>query len=205
MSDDKGIIRPIFVGVVTTVLTAVILYYLGIQKDSSSTHEKIPKPTSELEEKILGIWYADIQETIPNGTANIQGTTEYLRNGTSNLTAEISLRMHTPEGEEFEIIYNMLESYEWKLHEHRLVEKGVDMKTIPKYFKTRSEQIDLRRIDPAKREQFPKLEDVIPKGMSNESEIIEIGADIMRVKSRDHLGNEKIIVYYKRDKPFVLE
>jgi hypothetical protein len=39
MSEDKGVIKPIFIGVATTVLTTVILYYLGFQKDSSPSKE----------------------------------------------------------------------------------------------------------------------------------------------------------------------
>ncbi|GEM_PF-6310513 len=39
MSEDKGVIKPIFIGVATTVLTTVILYYLGFQKGSSPPEE----------------------------------------------------------------------------------------------------------------------------------------------------------------------
>jgi hypothetical protein len=45
---------------------------------------------------------------------------------------------------------------------------------------------------------------MIPKGISEESEIIEVGEKVVQVKSRDSLGDERIIVYYKRDKPFAL-
>jgi len=40
MNEDKGIIRPIFIGVATTVLATAILYYLGIQKSSYPEHER---------------------------------------------------------------------------------------------------------------------------------------------------------------------
>jgi hypothetical protein len=52
---------------------------------------------------------------------------------------------------------------------------------------------------------MPKFEDEIPMGISEESEIIEISRTIMRTKSRDDMGNEIIVVNYKRDKPFVLK
>ena len=35
MSEDKSVFKPIFIGVATTVLTTVILYYLGFEKKSS--------------------------------------------------------------------------------------------------------------------------------------------------------------------------
>ncbi|MCI0695269.1 hypothetical protein L0337_25085 [candidate division KSB1 bacterium] len=35
MNENKGVFRPIFIGVVTTVLATVILYYLGFEKSAS--------------------------------------------------------------------------------------------------------------------------------------------------------------------------
>jgi len=178
-----------------------------IEDDSEpmKPRERIQTSAIMLEEKILGIWYFEIQETIsePEGTVNVRGTTEYLRNGTSTTVGEIALRAYTPEGEEFEIMYSFMASGEWMLHEQKLVEKLIDMKTRPKYLEMNEERIDLQYLDPAQRAQLPKIEDMIPKGISEESEIIEIGANVMRVKSRDSQGNEKTIVNYKRDKPFI--
>jgi len=160
-----------------------------------------------LEEKILGIWYSEIQEIIsePEGTVSVRGTTEYLRNGTSTTVGEMALRAYTPEGEEFEIMYSFMVSGEWMLYEQKLVEKMVDMKTMPKYLEMNEERIDLQYLVPAQHAQLPKIEDMIPMGISEEYEIIEMGATVMKVKSRDSLGNEKIIVNYKRDKPFISE
>ena len=91
------------------------------------------------------------------------------------------------------------------VNQQYLTEKLVDMKITPKYFIVNGERTDVDDLDPELQEQFSKLEDEIPRGISDESEIIEIGANVMRVKSRDSLGDEKIDVYYKRDRPFVLK
>lgn len=165
------------------------------------------RDSARLERKILGIWYFEVEEEIsdPEGTMTIRGTTEYFRNGTSSCVEELVLHVYTPEGEDFEITYSFLESGEWMLHGRILTEKLVDMKTISQYLNINGEQIDLQDLEPDEREQFPKIEDMIPKGISEESEIIEMGANVMRVKSRDSVGDEKIIVYYKRDRPFVLK
>jgi hypothetical protein len=39
MNENKGVFRPIFIGVVTTVLATVILYYLGFEKSASPPNE----------------------------------------------------------------------------------------------------------------------------------------------------------------------
>lgn len=165
------------------------------------------KSSPALEEKILGIWYSEIEEAISEseGSWSVRSTTEYLRNGTSTSVGELVLRAYTPEGQEFEITYNCMATGEWMLHERKLVEKLVDMKTMPKHLQASGERVYVQNLDQEQREQIPKIEDMIPKGISEESEIIEMGANVMRVKSRDSVGDEKIIVYYKRDKPFALK
>jgi hypothetical protein len=189
----------------------------GIAKTSMQLEEKIangsaPVKTREkakagptLEEKILGIWYSEIEETISEseGSVSVRSTTEYLRNGASTSVGELVLRAYTPEDQEFEIMYSFMASGEWMLHEQKLTEKLVDMKTMPKYLQVSGERIDVQYLDQEQREQLPKIEDMIPTGISEESEIIEMGASVMRVKSRDGLGNEKIIVNYRRAKPFI--
>jgi hypothetical protein len=221
--------QGVLIGIAVVVGIFVLLYLYGttIEDSSESTEsagtvktsakleEKIEggsepvkprervKTSPTLAEKILGIWYYELEEAMPDaeGTMNVRGTTEYLRNGTSTSVGEISLRAQAPEGEEVEIMYSFMASGEWMLHEQNLVEKLVDMKTMPKYLKMNEEQIDLQYLDPTQRGEIPKIEDMIPMGISEEYEIIEIAAKVMRVKSRDSLGNEKIIVSYKRDKP----
>jgi hypothetical protein len=160
-----------------------------------------------LAEKLLGIWYSEIEQPIPEtkGSLRLRSTTAYLWNGTSTSVGELVLRAYTPEGQEFEIMYNCMATGEWMLHGRKLTEKLVDMKTMPKYLQASGERVDVQNLDQEQREQIPKIEDMIPKGISEESEIIEMGANVMRVKSRDSLGDEKINVYYKRDKPFVLK
>ena len=44
MSEDKGLFKPIFITVSSTVLTAVILYYLGIDKPKPDDSNNPPKP-----------------------------------------------------------------------------------------------------------------------------------------------------------------
>jgi hypothetical protein len=156
---------------------------------------------ARLEQKILGIWYFESEEEIsdPEGTVTWRGTTEYFRNGTSTSVGEIIWNAFTPEGEKFATKYSFLSSGEWMIHQYALTEKLVDMKTTPEYFEMNGER------DPERLAQMSKLEDEIPMGISEESEILEIGATMMRVKSRDSVGEEKIDVYYKRDKPFVLK
>jgi hypothetical protein len=186
----------------------------GIQLDEKIASGSVPvsprkqaESSPTLAEKLLGIWYSEIEETISEseGSLTVRSTTEYFRNSTSTSVGELVLRTYTPEGQEFKIMYNCVATGEWMLHGRKLTEKLIDMKIKPKYFIMNGERTDVDDLEPELQEQFSKIEDEIPKGISEESEILEIGATMMRVKSRDSVGEEKIDVYYKRDKPFVLK
>jgi hypothetical protein len=219
-------------GIAVVVGVFVLLYWANTVEDSSDSGEspslakagiqleekiasgsELVKPREKAEsspmlaEKLLGIWYSEIEETISEseGSLTVRSTTEYFRNSTSTSVGELVLRTYTPEGQEFEIMYNCVATGEWMLHGRKLTEKLIDMKIKPKYFIVNDERTDVDDLDRERQEQFSKIEDEIPKGISEESEIIEIGANIMRVKGRDSAGEEKITVYYKRDRPFVLK
>jgi hypothetical protein len=227
--------QGVLIGMAVVVVLFVMLYWYGTTMENSTEpaessvsapleknvddsamplkpREGIPTNTRQqksvqgaamLEQKILGIWYFEVEEEIsdPEGTMTMRGTTEYFRNGTCTSVGEIILNALTPEGEEFEAKYSFLSSGEWMIHQYALTEKLVDMKTMPEYIEMNGE----RYSDPEQLAQMPKFEDEIPMGISEESEIIEISRTIMRTKSRDDMGNEIIVVNYKRDKPFVLK
>lgn len=181
-------------------------------KNAGANSEPVESPqeardSARLERKILGIWYFEVEEEIsdPEGTMTMRGTTQYFRNAATNSEGEIVFSGYTPEGEKWGLIYSFIATGEWMVNQQYLTEKLVDMNITPEYFIANGERTNVVDLDPELQEQFSKLEDEIPKGISEESEIIEMGANVMRVKSRDSVGDEKIIVYYKRDRPFVLK
>lgn len=185
----------------------------AIRDENAEANAKpVPSPqkardSANLEQKILGIWYFEDEEEIfdPEGTMTMRGTTQYFRNAATNSEGEIVFSCFTPEGVKWELIYSFIATGEWMVNQQYLTEKLVDMNITPKYFIVNGERTAVDDLDPELQEQFSKLEDEIPRGISDESEIIEIGANVMRVKSRGSVGEQKIDVYYKRDRPFVLK
>lgn len=181
-------------------------------EDTESNAKPVPSPQKardsvNLEQKILGIWYFETEEETsePEVMMTLRGTTQYFRNAATNSEGEIVFSGFTPEGVKWDLIYSFIATGEWMVNQQYLTEKLVDMKITPKYFIVNGERTGVDDLDPELQEQLSQLEDEIPRGISEESEIIEIDANVMRVKSRDSVGEQKIDVYYKRDRPFVLK
>ncbi|BAY21088.1 hypothetical protein NIES2100_08330 [Calothrix sp. NIES-2100] len=167
------------------------------------TPSATPTPTGSSSQKdnLLGIWYS--QESCPDSdyVMTVRGTTEYLRNESSNFVGEIIISGEDDEQQKVEITYDVVSSGEWVLEQNKLVEKIVDLKSNKKFIKVGAIQVDLNQIDPKELEDLPQIEDLIPKGLSTEYTVVVL--DSSKMTLRNDTGSCKgDIEYEKRSRHF---
>jgi len=154
-----------------------------------------------MEDQLVGIWHAETQEQTPDGLVLTLGTTEYLSNGTSNTVGEMIL-IYYEEGEEVILTYSLMMSEEWEVKKDSLFEKVVDIKSIPLSLQVGTSKIDLATVDQRVMANLPKIEDIIPKGTSRESTIVQITEKRLAVKGKDAGGADKEYQAFRVKKHF---
>ena len=157
--------------------------------------------SKSIEEMIVGIWHEDTKEQMPEGLITTRGTTEYLRNGTSNFVGEVIITFYE-EGEEATLTYSLMGSGEWEVNKDSLFEKIVDIKSIPLSLQMGVNKIDLIDVDQSVMVNLPKFEDMIPKGTSQESTIIQITDNRLVTKRKDASGADKEYQAFRVEKHF---
>jgi hypothetical protein len=171
---------------------------------TASPEPRIKKPAETLENALIGIWYSETKEEVGAGqTVIVRGTTEYLRNKSATSVGQVSLSL-IADGTHVEVIYNIIGTSEWQLDGNKLTMKLIDLKSVPRSIRGGGKEVDLRSMPSPELASLPRLESLIPKGMSSEGEIIESGPNSFKLKTRDSSGRQTTTVAQKRDRPFAL-
>ncbi len=137
---------------------------------------------------VYGIWSSRYSYPSSNGTVEINGTTEYLKNGSYNFTGQMKLE-GLVDKQEFRILYDVDGAGEWSADSKSIIIKLMDIKSHPKFIEIDSKRIDPKMIVAITGKDFPALSDAIPKGTSDEFTIVQLEKDSMVLQADDPKGH----------------
>lgn len=181
-------------GLVSLLLIFLILF--GCSSNSGSIEYS----------KMYGIWYSELTQSYPDGfSMSIKGTSEYFNNGSCNSIGQYILSI--PEEEyTYQITYNIIMTSEWSVKGNSLIEKIVDIKSNPIIFQRGEEKIELRQLSKEKRQEIihslPNIQDMIPNGMTSQTEIIDITNERMLLSTPDGKGGGIEYIAQRVETPF---
>lgn len=136
---------------------------------------------------VYGIWSSKYSYPSSNGMVEINGTTEYLKNGNYNFTGQ--MRLDGVMGKQtFRILYDVDGAGEWSADSKSIIIKLMDIKSYPKFIEVDSRKIDPQMIVAITGKEFPGLNDAIPKGTSDEFTIVKLEKNSMVLQADDPKG-----------------
>lgn len=136
---------------------------------------------------VYGIWSSKYSYPYSNGMVEVNGTTEYLRNGNYNFTGQ--MRLDGVMGKQtFRILYDVDGAGEWSADSKSIIIKLMDIKSYPKFIEIDSREIDPQMIVAITGKEFSGLGDAIPKGTSDEFTIVKLEKNSMVLQADDPTG-----------------
>jgi hypothetical protein len=117
----------------------------------------------------------------------VNGTTEYLKNGNYNFTGQMKLDGVMGK-QTFRILYDVDGAGEWSADSKSIIIKLMDIKSYPKSIEIDSRKIDPQMIVAITGKEFPGLSDAIPKGTSDEFTIVKLEKNSMVLQADDPKG-----------------
>lgn len=137
--------------------------------------------------EVYGIWSSRYSYPGSNGMVEVNGTTEYLKNGSYNFTGQI--RLDGLVGKQtFKVLYDVDGAGEWSADSKSIFIKLLDIKSYPRFFEVDSKRIDSQLFFSITGKDFPGLSDVIPKGASDEFTIVKLEKNSMLLQADDPKG-----------------
>lgn len=148
----------------------------------------VARVTAPVQERALvGRWKGVTNYTSPQGSVIASGYTQLQEGGQYSYSGEVEVR--TQEGAA--LVFNALAVGVWKATNNGFVVTAMDMKTVPRLLKQPGKpDLDLTKLDwPGMRQLLPRIEDVTPKGASQEYGIVEITSKRLAARGSDIRGN----------------
>lgn len=136
---------------------------------------------------VYGIWSSKYSYPCSNGMVEVNGTTEYLKNGNYNFTGQMKLDGVMGK-QTFRILYDVDGAGEWSADSKSIIIKLMDIKSYPKSIEIDSRKIDPQMIVAITGKEFPGLSDAIPKGTSDEFTIVKLEKNSMVLQADDPKG-----------------
>lgn len=171
----------------------------GHKPEISQSNDKAERLSSDaIAEKLIGIWYSESGGNTGKGKWTYRATTEYLRNSMANVTGEYVYKKEES-GKSMEFVYSVEGAIEWQLHDHHLIQKVLDIKSVPTMIRVNGEA---HEVTEAGKKQLPRLDDFFVKGRSEESVILEIGPHSARLQTHLPSGEEHTETIERRNRPF---
>ena len=136
---------------------------------------------------LVGTWKGVTNYTSSQGSVIASGYTRLQDGGHYSYSGEVEVR--TPEGSA--LLFNAMAVGTWKATDKGFVVTAMDMKTVPQLLKQRGlPDLDLTKLNlPGMRELLPRIEDLTPKGASQEYGIVEMTPKRLEARGSDIRGN----------------
>ncbi len=148
----------------------------------------------------LGIWQSKYSYSITNGTATVNGTTEYFKNGMYNFTGIMIIDSKTNDASTIKVMYDIDGAGEWEHDTKNFYVKLTDSKTYPRFLQIDNRNFDLK--EPKFRALVPALEDFIPSNLTEQYVIVDKDAKNIVFELDDPFGKTFSMVLRKVDKRF---
>ena len=142
---------------------------------------------SGLEQMLVGTWKGVTTCSSPSGEIVASGYTRLLNTGQYSYSGEVEVRL--PSGTAMR--FNALAAGTWKATDSGFVVTATDIKTVPHVLKLSGKaDVDLtKRLSPIPQALLPRLEDLMPRGTSQEYAIIEVTSTRLRTRGSDIRGS----------------
>ena len=169
-----------FVG--TAVSLAVSIVFWLFPDTGKQWIARLSPPS--LEQTLVGTWKGAASYRIPGSELVMSGYTRLLDTGHYNYSGEVELRMPY----QLTLRMNALASGTWKASGDKFVLTATDVKTQGSTLKAPGKP-DLDFTDPSRfPKSLPRLEELIPRGSSQEYVIVELTPTLLRTRSVDVKG-----------------
>ena len=137
---------------------------------------------------LIGTWKGVHRQAAVNGQLIATGYTRILDSGLYSYSGELSFQS-TRNGQLAEVIFLGQSAGTWKLDGNKFAVTLTDIKTQPKVLKEEGQpDTDLSNPLTFPIHLLPKFEDTIPRGSSQEYEIIELTQSTLKVRGKDLKG-----------------
>ena len=152
------------------------------------------RASTDLEKALQGRWLSEITQEIPkeddliSGVLKIIGVEEYLGNGSVNIQGQLLTTFNYKNGSQIIASWLINGAGEWQVKDGRLYEKVVDVRASPDFVK-----LNANLMSPEDQKDFFqqsgfKIEDLIPKGHTTESEIVSVNDKSLVYKEKNDQG-----------------
>ena len=150
--------------------------------------------STDLEKVLQGRWLSEITQEFPtedeliSGVLKIIGVEEYLGNGSVNIQGQLLTTFNYKDGSQIIASWLINGAGEWQVKDGRLYEKVVDVRAVPDFVK-----LNANLMSPEDQKDFFqqtgfKIEDLIPKGHTTESEIVSVNDKSLVYKEKNDQG-----------------
>lgn len=150
--------------------------------------------STDLEKALQGRWLSEITQEFPkedeliSGVLKIIGVEEYLGNGSVNIQGQLLTTFNYKDGSQIIASWLINGAGEWQVKDGRLYEKVVDVRAVPDFVK-----LNANLMSPEDQKDFFqqtgfKIEDLIPKGHTTESEIVSVNDKSLVYKEKNDQG-----------------
>jgi len=154
----------------------------------------LARASTDLGKALQGRWLSEITQEIPkedeliSGVLKIIGVEEYLGNGSVNIQGQLLTTFNYKDGSQIIASWLINAAGEWLLKDGRLYEKVVDVRAAPDFVK-----LNANLMSPEDQKNFFqqsgfKIEDLIPKGHTTESEIVSVNDKSLVYKEKNDQG-----------------
>jgi hypothetical protein len=142
---------------------------------------------SGLEQMLVGTWKGVTTHSSPSGEMVASGYTRLLNTGQYSYSGEVEVRL--PSGTAIQ--FSALAAGTWKATDNGFVLTASDIKTAPRVLKQLGKaDVDLtNRLSPIPQALLPRLEDLMPRGTSQEYAIVEVTTTRLRARCSDIRGS----------------
>jgi hypothetical protein len=154
------------------------------------SHRKTAKTGSEL----VGRWKGTTRQAFPDAEITTDGYMQFLQNGAYSFSGECIMRWLQTSGEIEAIVWKVAETGSWSISDNTVLITANDLKSLRTVLHRRDETVmDIDRdvaLAPPGMPPPPRyrLEDLLPKGASQEYVVSELTATTLRAAGQDMRG-----------------
>ena len=153
-----------------------------INRKEADRIAKIKRDEKERNRNIVGTWKTDMQCSYSGTDTSSSETLTLLSNGKSTSQGTFTMSGQIDPVTKMTISWNYLSSGTWKLEDDRLFGTITDLKSEINSLVIDEQSISPDSLNPDQLNALPKLEDILPKGLSSELEIIEFTKSVITVR-----------------------
>lgn len=169
------------IGIIFGIVGVLFAIYVNFNPFTEEKHDN----------RYIGIWFSEYSYPYAGGKVSVKGTTEYFETGFYNFVGDMEINGKA-NGKLVNVVYALDLSGQWNGNSNQLTVQIVDIKSTPIVLKIDSDVKDvvaLRNILSVSGGSFPSVEDFVPRGITEQYDVVRLTDSSMRVRVDDPEGN----------------